>query len=286
MAASWSGAWRAAFTTTRGSDYFVRDARGTRRLALNRFAVGLDLGAARGGGTQAVFNRCRPPRPARCGLYSYGFGSAAVRSLSSLSRPAGSEENASVWEGRFAFERQRPQNGRPARGPTLGLFATSPLRAVTRVSRSCQPTCAGDGWPTSRSPTAPASPSTSAPRPCVWRPCRAGPLACSARASWPGWVPSPSTEDGSSTPLRRLPSTAPRRSCGRRPTRRSPSRAERSRSAKGPAPGKPVERRPSPLLGRANRQRRPRDVRHQARESSEAEARARPPPVIEIGAFR
>lgn len=273
MAASWSGAWRAAFTATRGSDYFVRDARGTRRLALNRFAVGLDLGAARGGGTQAVFHRCRPPRPARCGLYSYGFGSGAMRSLSSLSRPAGSEENASVWEGRFAFERQRPQNGRPARGPTLGLFATSPLRAVTRV-----PIVSTDlrgrrlAYITTSNRSGESLDIGTTTR--VWRPCRAGPVACSARASWPEWVPSPSTEDGSSTPLRRLPSTAPRRSCGRRPTRRSPSRAERSRSAKGPAPGKPVERRPSPLLGRANRQRRPRDVRHQARESSEAEARA------------
>lgn len=115
-------------------DYVVRDARGTRRILPGIFPKDLDLGARRGGGTEAVFMGIRVP--GRHELFTYDLRSGTVRSLASLWRPRGREQHPSVWKGRFAFERVIEVNDintpkPPAR--SLGLFATSPRRAVTRA---------------------------------------------------------------------------------------------------------------------------------------------------------
>lgn len=111
------------------SDYFVRDAGGTRRLPLDPYLRMLDLGARRGGGTQAVFSRCRARQS--CVLGTYDFRSSKTRILPSLSRPRSSVQGPSTWNGRLAFARV-PKVG--ASGPSGSLFATSPLRAVARVA--------------------------------------------------------------------------------------------------------------------------------------------------------
>ncbi len=113
--------------TLSGFDYFVRDARGTRRLLTGKTRDDLDLGARRGGGTQAVFTSLNQ-------LFSYDFRSGATRRLSSLSRPHGFEQRPSVWKGRFAFVRVGEDDDPAPRPKVPGLFATRPLRAVTRAS--------------------------------------------------------------------------------------------------------------------------------------------------------
>jgi len=107
-----------------GFAYFVRDASGTRRLPLEDRVTRVDLGAQRGGGTRAVFVRCPRPSTRRplCVIRSYDFRTRVTRTVSSLLRFPGTEGVPSVWNDRFAFTR----SGR-------GLFATGPLRAVTRA---------------------------------------------------------------------------------------------------------------------------------------------------------
>lgn len=106
--------------------YFVRDARGTRRLPLGRMRVrDIDLGAARGGRTRAVFVRCpleAVPKP-DCVIRDLDLRTGATRAVSSLVRVPGSEGSPAVWNDRFAFTRNRAGN--------LGLFASNPLRRVT-----------------------------------------------------------------------------------------------------------------------------------------------------------
>lgn len=110
-----------------GFDYFARDARGTRRILTGKARDDLDLGARRGGGTQAVFTHLNQ-------LFSYDFRSGATRGLSSLSRPHGFEQKPSVWKGRFAFVRVGEFDDPVSRPKVPGLFVTSPLRTVTRAS--------------------------------------------------------------------------------------------------------------------------------------------------------
>jgi len=120
-------------------EHFVRDAKGTRRILRGILAQGVDLGARRGGGTQAVFTGFRVGVPGREELFTRDFRTGAIRSLPSLWRPRGLERSPSVWGGRFGFEREllrydeRVKAERRVRGRTLGLFATRPLRAVTRA---------------------------------------------------------------------------------------------------------------------------------------------------------
>ena len=111
-------------------EYFVRDAGGRRPFLPGMSPSDLDLGARRGGGTQAVFTGA-----AGFGdqLFSYDFRSGATRELSSLTRPRGFETSPSVWEGRFAFVRVDEFDEPVALARDVGLFVTGPLRRVTRV---------------------------------------------------------------------------------------------------------------------------------------------------------
>lgn len=125
--------WGVNQTLEGPTHYFVRDARGTRRILTGIFAMDLDLGARRGGGTQAVFTAFRTP--GRLEILTRDFRSGAVRTLPSLWRPRGLERSPSVWKGRFAFVRGQVASLVPplAAPRALGLFATSPLRVVSRA---------------------------------------------------------------------------------------------------------------------------------------------------------
>lgn len=118
--------WGQAAIGVSGFAYLVRDAKGTRQIPALRGSVRhIDLGARRGGGAQAVFVRCPPPRRA-CGLRTYDFRSGRTDSLTSLSRLPGTVGIPSVWNSQSVFTRSLA-------GRNLGLFAMPPLRAVTRA---------------------------------------------------------------------------------------------------------------------------------------------------------
>jgi hypothetical protein len=84
-----------------------------------------DLGAGRGGGVVAVYQRCGGP----CGTYEYSFTSGQERRLPSIEAQGCRVVGLSAWRGTLAFVRRGYHCRRP------GLFVRRPGHRVRRLRR-------------------------------------------------------------------------------------------------------------------------------------------------------